>query len=226
MRRVVIATPALDGRVDAFYAYSLAETVRLGMSKGVHFLPLLVTRDALIQRARNDLARMFMESDATDVIWIDSDIGWGPDMPLRLLSHSVDVVGGTYRRKTDGEAYVCKADLGDLVADARGLMTVEALGTGFLRVSRKAMAAVWEAAPPYQNEGRSCRMVFPVAIVGGDLVSEDVMFCRALTAAGFPIHLDPSITCLHVGAKTWEGDFAAWCERLLRSPSSSLTTRP
>lgn len=221
-RRVIIATPALDGRVDAIYAYALAQTTWAGAHAGVQFLPLLVTREALIQRARNDLARMALSSDASDVIWIDSDIGWKPEWVMRLLTHQADVVGGTYRRKTDaGEAYVCKAKPSDLVPDARGLMTVEGLGAGFLRTSRRALQAVWDAAPEYRNDGIVGRMMFPVSIVDGELQSEDIAFCAALRKAGYPVHLDPTITCDHVGAKTYSGNFDAWA-KMLPAPEQAL----
>lgn len=223
MKRVMIATPALDGRVEAIYAHALAETVRVGMLNGVLFLPIFVMRDALIQRARNDLVRIAMNApDIDEVIWIDSDIAWNAEWVLRLLAHPVDVVGGTYPRKTDlGEAYVCKANPRALVTDERGLMTVDALGTGFLRTSRRALEAVWKNSPEYQNEGRICRMVFPVGIVDGQLASEDTMFFSALRSAGFAIHLDPTMTCAHVGAKTWTGDFASWAKQALPAPEAA-----
>ena len=57
-------------------------------------------------------------------------------------------------------------------------------------------------------------MVFNVSIVNGQLVSEDVTLCKKLTAAGFDIFLNASMTCDHSGSKTWSGDCAAWLEKL------------
>lgn len=214
-RKVIIATPSLDGRVEALYAYSLAQTVGLGVPYGIQFMPLMVIRDALIQNARNDLFAMAYQSDATDVLWIDSDISWKPEEALRLLSHCVDVVGGTYRRKEDAESYVVKCPPERLVAGENGLIEVEALGLGFLYMSRKAMTHLWEAGEPYRSNGQDRRWIFDVRPEAGEVVSEDVRMCTALRAGGFPIHLDPSITCSHTGAKTFVGDFAAWAAAVL-----------
>lgn len=219
-RKVMIATPALDGRVHATYAYCLAETTRLAAENGVRILPLFVTLDALIQNARNDLIAYAVDGNVDDMIWVDSDIAWKPANVLRLLAHPVDVVGGTYLRKQDAEAYVVKADPSHLVADERGLMPVEALGLGFLRMSRRAIKALWDAAAHYRCNGRVRRWVFDVGVVDGELVSEDFCVCRKLNAAGFEIHLDQTITCDHSGHRTWGGDFSAWVQRINQSPNA------
>lgn len=218
MRKVAIATPALDGRVDASYAHALAETVVLGLSYGIQFVPLFVVRDALIQRARNDLFAMAHNSDCTDMIWVDSDTVWRPQWAIDILRHPVDVVGYTSRyKRDDGEAYVVNASPDALVPNAQGLMEVTALGTGFLRLSRRAINHLWDSSEPYQAaHGNTAerRWVFDVRPVDGVLISEDVMICRKLREGGFQIWLDPSKTCDHIGTKVYAGDFAAWVMRL------------
>lgn len=213
MRKVVIATPSLDGRVEATYAYFLAETVRLGMQNGIAFLPLMVLREALIQQARNDLFAMAYKADADDVIWVDSDIAWEPQHALRLLSHDVDVVGGTYRRKDDAESYVVKCRRENLQIGPTGLIEVEALGCGFLRMSRRAVSHLWDVSTAYKSKGDERRWVFDVRPFKGEVVSEDVGACLRLHDDGIPVYLDPAITCHHVGAKTYSGDFASWMAR-------------
>lgn len=210
-RKCIIATPMLDGRCDALYAYSLAETVRLGMANGVLFLPLFVTSDALIQNARNDLFAMAYATDAGDCIWIDSDMGWDPAWPLRLLIHDADVVGGTARRKSDIETYVCKCPPDKLDVQANGLIEVEGMGLAFTRLSRKAMDTIWNASEVYRNgQGEERRWIFDVRPVGGQLMSEDIFMCQRLRAAGTKLWLDPSMTCAHVGRHVFRGDFQRW----------------
>lgn len=210
VRKVAILTPAGDGRVDATYAYALAQTMLLGGPE-LQFVPVMVCNDALVQRARNDLLTMVVESDCSDAIWIDADIAWDPQWVLRLLSHDVDVVGGTYRHKTDAaETYVMNVRPEDLVMDTRGLIKVNSLGTGFLRMSRKALVALWETGAPYISNGRQCRWAFDARPVDGDLVSEDVAACRVLAAKGIATYLDPAITCNHTGPKVFTGNAMPW----------------
>lgn len=215
MRRiVVIATPSIEGRLDAPYVYALTETIKAGAKHDIEFMPLFVIRDALIQNARNDLLAMAYQSPATDMLWIDSDIVWKPEQALRLLSHPVDVVGGTYPHKHEAESYVVKADPAALVADANGLMKVHGLGCGFLRMSRKAMTHLWDTSPAYTLHGKERRWAFDVRPMRGELISEDIHVCMRLAEGGMPTFLDPSITCDHIGSKTYSGNFSDWAERL------------
>lgn len=215
MKRVIIATPAMDGRVDAIYAYALAETVRLGMANGVAFLPIIVAHDAMIDRVRNDLLAIACKSDAEAMIWIDSDEGWQPEWCLKLLSYGEDVVGGTARHKRDDvESYVVKADRTKLQRDERGLIEVEGLGCGFLHLSRKAMDTLWSAGEPYDSDRGEGRWVFDVHLAGRQVVSEDIAVMTHLREGGFRLWLDPAMTCEHAGAKVWRGDCSAWLARI------------
>lgn len=214
MRKVIIATPAMDGRVEGIFAYSLAETVRLGMTNGVYIQPLIVMHDALVQQIRDDIfAMVHRHPDVTDVIWADSDLSWNPAHALQLLAHNVDVVGGTYRRKEDVETYVVKCPPDKLVIGPNGLIAVDALGFGFLRLSRRAITFLWDTCEPYAGkDGGERRNVFEVKVSDRKLISEDVRACAKLRAGGFPVYLDPTITCTHKGAKDWRGDFLAWMQ--------------
>jgi glycosyltransferase involved in cell wall biosynthesis len=160
---------------------------------------------------------MAIEGGYDDLIFIDGDIEWSPMWIFKLLKYKQDIVGGTYRKKTDSsEDYVVRAFDNEIpVVDVKtGLMKVAGLGTGFLKLSRRALEYLWNSAEPYTDKkGKNSRMVFDIAIQDGSLVSEDIMMCRKLTAGGFDIWLDPYMCCNHVGSKKFEGDFLKWIER-------------
>ncbi len=65
-------------------------------------------------------------------------------------------------------------------------------------------------------------MIFDVRVVDGRLMSEDNVMCDKLRAAGIDVWLDPRITCPHIGAKRYTGNFAAWLAKL---QSEQATTR-
>lgn len=212
-RKVLIATPCYDGRIDVWYANSLVNTVRLAQSKGVMVVPIFLSYDALIQRARNELFGLAVEGGFDDMIFIDSDMEWNPEWIMELLSRQEDVVGGTARKKTDdAEIYVAKTN--DLTVHANGLLKCQALGTGFVRLSKKAFMALWDASPEYRNEGKVRRMICDVQIVDGELYSEDVVLFKRLGELGFDIWLDPKMTCAHIGTKKYCGSLEAYLERL------------
>ena len=218
-RRVLLATPSYDGRIDVWYANSLVGTLALAAGAGVEVSPVWMSYDALIQRSRNDLIALAVAKDFDDIVWIDSDMAWEPQWFMELLDSPRDVVGGTTRKKTDHEE-VYPVKTRSLALEDDGTIAVESIGTGFVRTSRRAFLAAWDASRPYRDRGRAGerRMVFEV-VVGpeGDLVSEDVAFMGKMRAAGFQPHLMPHMTCLHVGPKVFEGDFMRYRERVIES---------
>jgi hypothetical protein len=208
--KVLIATPAHDGRLDVWYTTSLVNSVRIAQENGIFLHPVFMSYDALVQRARNDLFRLGLDYDA--VIWIDSDLEWNPMWIMELLASDKDVIGGTYRKKTDdAELYTVKTK--NLAAED-GLIKVDGLGLGFVKMSKKAIADLWEASEPYENEGRECRMVCDIGIIDGQLVSEDNVVMRKLAELGFDVWLDPRMTCCHIGTKKFYGNFEDYAKRL------------
>ena len=213
-RKVMIATPSYDGNVNAWYTHSLVETCKYGLTQGINFIPLFMANDALIQRARNDLAKIAAEGDFESVLWIDGDVRWEPQWAVDLVNRPEDVVGGTYRKKTDdAEMYVVMVE--DLTVHDNGLIQVNGLGMGFVKVSQKASKAIFESSTPYKNTGgKDSHMVFDIAIVDGELHSEDTAYFGKLKKLGFDVWLDPNMTLSHIGSKKFDGNFANFAERV------------
>ena len=213
--KVLIATPAHDGRLDVWYTTSLVNSVRVAQEEGIFLHPVFMSYDALVQRARNDLFRLAVEGDYDDMIFIDADLEWNPLWIMELLQRPEDVIGGTYRKKTDdAEMYVVKTQNLEPNTDT-GLIHVQGLGTGFLKLSKAAVTALWGSSQPYQNEGREGRMVCDIQIVDGQLCSEDVVLCQKLSALGFPLWLASHMTCVHIGTKKFYGNFEDFVTRIM-----------
>jgi len=221
MRKVLIGTPCHDGRTDVWYNDSLNQTIR--MAARINNLQLDVVYmsfDSLVQRARNDLVKLAIDHGFDDLIFIDSDQGWEPQWIFTLLDHQVDVVGVAVPKKNDTkELYNVRINhlerfqkLNSWARPCRDLIQVDGIGTGMIRLSRKALLALWETSDMYRNEGRESRMVFDVKIIDGELVSEDNIACTKLQELGFGIYVDRTMTCSHVGPKKWTGDFSAYLE--------------
>ena len=215
MRKVILATPTYDHSVDVYYHHSVIETIKVCAENGIDVRPLSWPGEALVQHARNALSSVVVaDHSVSDVFWVDSDQEWLPEQFMRLLSHPVDVVAAAYRKKTDDrEQYTVRASTIEILPN--GLWKVDSVGTGFLRVSRKAMQAAWEQSDPYQHsDGTNHRMVFDVGVVDGRLWGEDTIFCARLATCGFPIHVDPTFTVGHNGYKRYKGDFGEYIAKL------------
>jgi len=215
-KKVLIATPSYDGKLDIFYIHSLLSTLSLAEDNNVEIYPLFICYDSLIQRARNDLFKLAYDNDIDNLFFIDGDVGWNPQDFYKLVKSDKDIIGGSYRKKTDNEElYVVKALDKDnsklnLSVDKDGILEVAGLGCGFMKISRKAMNALWEISKPYTSEKGDTRMVFEVVCEDGDLISEDIYMCKKWRNLGNSVYLDTNITCSHTGAKTFVGDVGKW----------------
>ena len=226
-RRVLIGTPCYDGKIEVWHANSLVQTIKVAPQLGIEVVPIWLSYDALVQRARNDLMAIMLEGMFDDIVFIDADIDWNPEDFFKLLNHPVDVVGGTYRKKGDAEMYVAKIlDHTKPVNSQTGLYSTDGLGTGFLRMSRKAVQYLWDNSTPYEekDQGKVRRWIFDVIVKDNDLISEDILVCQKLKDGGFDIWLDTTITCGHTGMKRYTGDFAAWFDQLRNRPA--VNTNP
>jgi hypothetical protein len=213
LRKVLIGTPAHDGRVDVWYCNSLVNTIKLAGKYGVEVYPIYMSYDSLIQRARNDLVRLALEEKFDDLIFMDSDQEWDPEWIFKLLDYKEDVIGGTVVKKSDRPMFNVKALKTGITIEENGLMEVECVGTGFMKISRKALEEVWNISPEYVNEGKKCRMVFDVQLIDGELVSEDNVFCQKWRSLGNKVWIDPAMTCNHIGAKKYSGSFLAFLKQ-------------
>ena len=94
-----------------------------------------------------------------------------------------------------------------------GLIEVESVATGFMRIRKSAIVKIWEdCSEVYQelHHQTPSKMIFRVQILGGSLFSEDVSFCTEWRYNGGKIYIDPKINCGHEGSKRWVGNFYQW----------------
>ena len=223
MKKVMIGTPSHDGKLDVWYTNALCNTIKMSYEKDIEIIPMWISFDALLQRARNDTIDVALQMGVDELIWIDSDIEWQPEWFFKLLNYDVDVVGGTYRKKGDKEEYVIRQLSIRPPAD-NGLIEVDGLGTGFVRMSRKAMQYLWDTSKSYidPKDNKERRMIFDVVIENESLVSEDIHAFNKLASGGFKIWLDPSMTCNHIGPYKFKGDFLPWYKQGMLSPGKLI----
>ncbi len=229
MKKVLIGTPCYDGRLDVWYVNSLMSTIRMGIEHGIEITPMWVSFDALIQRARNDTIHIAMEGGFDDLIWIDSDIEWQPEWFFKLLEYPQDVVGGTYRKKGDKEEYVIRKTDNSPIDPVTGLLEVSGLGTGFVKMSRRAMQYLWDTSKPYidPKDNKERRMIFDVVIENNDMISEDITAFLKLSNGGFKIWLDTTMTCNHIGPYKFKGDFVPWFNKTIKkTPQENIEKSP
>lgn len=216
-RTVLVAAPSYDGKVSVWHTAALTETCKIGLAKGINVISIYMSFDALVQRARNDIFKLAKDSGVDDLVFIDTDQDWNPDDFFRLLEHDVDIVGAPVVKKSDIEQYNVKTSSLE-IAD-NGLIEVDSVGTGFMRIRKAAIERIWEASEEYTELHKSepSRMVFDVKVVDGSLMSEDTNFCRKWKDLGGTVWVDPTINSGHSGEKRWIGNFYEWMKLVRRT---------
>lgn len=207
-RRVFLAIPSY-GPVSGHTAFSLFRAHPALLEAGYDVELSLLLGDCHVDDARNRLVADFLASRCSDLVFIDSDIGFQSADLLRLLSHDVDVVGGAYPKKSDTEEYPVWLDGGEIWSNAAGLIECNGIATGFLRIRRNVLETLAADAEVYRTaSGDSVRMVFERLIVNGGRVSGDMAFCHKWRQRGGKVFADPECYLEHRGEKTWSGTFA------------------
>ncbi len=215
MRTVMIATPCKEGLLDVYYVNSLINTLRLCASQNIFVAPVWFPNEALVNRARNNLFAIAHEMKANDVVWIDDDQEWKAEDFMRLLNHPVDFVGGAVIKKTNAEQYNVKSYTVPIPKDEEtGLLIVDGVGTGFLRMSRRAIDLLWDISEAYRDGTEEKRMVFNTRITNGEFQSEDNFVCDLWKSLGEKVYVDPEITCAHVGRNKWTGNFKEFLDKI------------
>ena len=213
----MIAAPSYDGTITVWHASALSETCKLGLTKEINVYCIYMSYDSLVQRARNDIVQLALDQEVDDLVFIDCDVDWTPEDFFKLLEYDVDVVGGIYPKKGDEEDYPVKALNQNLKFEENGLIEVEGIATGFLRLTRKALQTVSDDSIEYteSHKPKPIKMVFDITVdEKGELISEDIVFCRKWRKLGGKVWLDPSIKLSHVGTKRWNGDFMRWLDKI------------
>ncbi|MDP5103287.1 MAG: hypothetical protein NWP98_05125 [Erythrobacter sp.] len=82
---LMVATP-LYGGAEADYLRSVVGLTGAAERAGVPCAFAWLSNNAVIDRARNVLAAVFLQSDATHLVFVDGDIGFEPEALLDLIS--------------------------------------------------------------------------------------------------------------------------------------------
>ena len=208
-QKLFVGLPIYNGIDPLFFRRIIA----LMLSHGRDFILADNVGDSAVGRSRNLITRQFLESDATDLLWIDSDIIFYDDQVARIMSHDVDIVGGLYPKKQQGQTQWVINTL-DNMAEAElrpeGLAEVKYVGTGFMRIRRRVFELMLDAfgkeiAYVSDGDGKTVEWdfwhmgvyVFPNG--HRRYLSEDWWFCQKWRDLGGKVFADQHIVLQHGG---------------------------
>ena len=226
MKKLWIAVPAYDGTVTCETAESLNAEVYEALARGWPYVVQFYQQDPIISYARNFLVMRFLASDFTDMIFIDSDIGFPMGTLCKLAEYDVDVVACSYPYRTEPINYPVRyLDKPELWANEQGLIEVAGLPTGCFAIKRHVLERLIELHPElmYRDRtGEKAYSLFDFKVRDGVFYGEDYTFCNYVRDAGFKIFMDPMVEMTHTGTKVYRGNIGKWLKARTAPPSDPM----
>jgi hypothetical protein len=220
-RRLFIALPAYDFKVSLKLAVSLAKFAQSAGQHGVDIQIGSICGCSVVSRARNLLAKDMLESDCTDLIFIDSDINFEAADIFRLMAWSFRPQEGhrCWRTPHPGQQHSLHcADMdydenGELTMDRMGLVRATRVATAFMMVRRDVFEKMVEAHPEWsyydKRSERELNAMFDFKVTDEGYMGEDFLFCDRTRELGFEVWIDPTITLGHMGVQEYKGAFGS-----------------
>lgn len=215
-RKLFIAVPTYDGKININTAFNLAQLCALAGQHGISVVFGHLSGCSIITVARNALVNKFLASDCTDLLFIDADVIATADDILRLLAQSSDkdIAAGLYpRRAIDKNFFVDipHDEEGNMIFDG-SMLKVNRIGTGFMMIKRYVLEKLIADHPEWKyetkpEEGSEAYAVFDFANVNGKYTGEDYLFCDRAREAGFEVWVDVEISLPHVGQEEFKRNF-------------------
>lgn len=216
-RKLFVALPAYDFKVSLKLAVSLARLAQQLPQHGIDMNIGSICGCSVVSRARNLLVKDFLESDCTDLMFIDADINFEAEDVLRLMAWASDpkkgIVGGVPRTRKTNKVYIAQLDQDEegLTMNKMGLVRAKRIATAFMLVRREVFTQLIDANPQWayydHTSDRQLSAVFDFLVTEEGYMGEDYLFCDRARAIGYEIWIDPTIKLGHMGVQEYEGDF-------------------
>ena len=219
---IFIALPCYDS-VKINTMLSIFQLIqKLGQSKvevGINTM-----KSPLIHQARNYLTSVFLTTEYTHMLFIDSDVEFGPEAALRMLVADKDIICTPYRAKNPDlstHTYTVKFSDPKVVPILPGkLVEIEAGPTGLMLIHRRVFEKIIKNRPDLKIKNRANEALvqtekshsfyynfFDFAFEDGYTFGEDVSFCKLARKEGFKLYANTDSMTSHRGEHAWVGKF-------------------
>jgi len=159
-----------SGQMEAQMVGSLISAL---ISTPVSF-QILLSMGCYIHYNRENVVKMAFETDCSHLLFVDSDVVFGPDSIKQLIAHDKEIIGGRYNKKV--------MPLVSTVPNITELSEVPFVPTGFLLIDMEVFKKI--GAPYFSLDSAE---------------SEDVYFCDKAIKNGYKVWCDPTIQIGHLG---------------------------
>ena len=185
--KLLVAVPTTD-YVHAEFMKSLVELTQKLMKNGVD-AEVRIIGGTLVYIARNKLAQYAMNENFTHVLWLDSDMVFGPNIVDDLLFCGKDMVCGAFvgRRPLFGPCVYTSID-------ELPMKKVRDFGTEPFQVDGCGMALVLMKTDVL----RKVKEQFGTCFTPTEKYGEDIAFCDRAKKTGTEIWCEPTVRPGHI----------------------------
>ena len=178
-------------------------------------------KSPLIHQARNYLTSVFLTTPYSHMLFIDSDVEFGPEAGLRMLVADKDIITTPYRVKDerlDTPRYTVKfPDPKVIPILPGGLVEIEAGPTGLMLIHRRVFEKIIKNRPDLKIKNKAVPSpgashefyynFFDFGFNDGYTFGEDVSFCKLARANGSKLYANIESPTAHRGEYAWVGKF-------------------
>lgn len=204
-RKVMLATTAYDSP-DASYTFAIGQSRAYLADRGIMTAYALLSGDCHVDDARNRVVAHFLDTDCSDLVFIDADVSWEPQGLLDIIRTEGDIVGAVYphRQAESDRGQFPAAIMEGRGVDHLGRLQMEHLPTGFVRISRRVLEGLDYKAEHYHTQAHSCvGLLFSRQLASGGngqtygRIGGDVSFFRRAVSYGFDVFALPHVRLGH-----------------------------
>lgn len=234
--KVAIGTPMYGGTCTSGYMSTVFNLINYLNANGHQAIFINVINESLISRARNEIARMFLETDCDVLLFIDADITFDAKDVYDMLMLDLDMVGSVVPIKKmnwtsmfegmvayDGKLHPnmfgryfninsnSHSDIYDFVQQNKPFEVLR-IGTAVLSIKRNVFEKMKPIVKKYMSntQGESREMswdFFPVYVENEILISEDFSFCNRWREMGNKVYAVGHFDVTHNGTFDYVGNF-------------------
>jgi len=183
--------------------------------------PFFLTGNCYLPQSRCQIVEAFLRSDATDLFFVDDDLGFQVGAMTAMAKTRRPVIGGVYPKKVEGEVkwpVVFPEEF--LKVEPDGAVKAARLPTGFLRINRQVFIDYERELKPARLRDiteKICTEYFKTDIQPGAtadapglFLGEDFGFTKSWCGIGGECWVWPDIDFAHWGRRAWRGNWGKW----------------
>jgi predicted O-methyltransferase YrrM len=196
---------------DASYTFAIQKTRQALSDVGISTRYMLLEGNCHVDDARNTIVQKFLATDCTDLVFLDADVSWEPENLIDLLwCNELGIIGGVYPFRRQNKQMDLPIRMMEGAKPENGLLEVEGLPTGFMRIPRYVLETLTKDAPTYQHNGDTVPIVFQRTLEHGTRWGGDLNFCNKWRDTGGKVYAVYEMKLGHAAKVIFSGSVATF----------------